>query len=110
MADISNSKITEMTINFRHIAMRTKCNQRASMSVSRLKKFIQKQFKSENPVYISQDLNKAIWARGQNHFVGRLRIRVERGQCEVNPEKQCFRLTLVDVNSFKGLKDAKVEE
>lgn len=110
MADISTTKTTEMTVNFRHIALKTKCNKRATMSVKRLKQFIQKQFKSNDPVYLSQDLNKAIWARGEHHFIGRLRIRVERGQCEVNPETRCFRLSLVDVNSFKGLKDARVAE
>ena len=110
MADIASSKITEMTINFRHLSLKTKCNMRASSSVRRLKSHIQKQFKSENKVYLSQDLNKAIWARGQNHLPGRIRVRVERGPCEVNPEQECFRVTLVDVSSFKGLKDARVEE
>lgn len=110
MADISATRTTEITVNFRHLALRTKCNKRASGSIKRLKSFVQRQFSSKDPVYISQDLNKAIWARGQNHLIGRLRIRIERGQCEVNPETRCFRVSLVDVSSFKGLKDARIEE
>lgn len=110
MADIETTKVTEMTINFRTLALTARRTKRASSSVKRLKKFLQKQFKTEDPVYISQDLNKAIFARGQHHLIGRLRIRVERGQCNVNPEMQCVRVSLVDVSSFKGLKDARLEE
>jgi ribosomal protein L31E len=110
MVDVSASKAIEMTVNFRQLALTARCTKRASSSVKRLKKFLQKQFKTEDPVYISQDLNKAIFARGQHHLIGRLRIRVERGQCTVNPEEKCIRVSLVDVSSFKGLKDTKVEE
>lgn len=110
MADISGTKTTEMTVNFRQLALNCRATKRASASVKRLKKFLQKQFKTEDPVYISQDLNKAIFARGQHHFIGRLRIRVERGQCQVNPEQKCIRVSLVEVSTFKGLKDARVEE
>ena len=110
MADISTTRITEMTINFRQLAMNARATKRASASVKRLKKFLQKQLHTEDPVYISQDLNKAIFARGQHHLIGRLRIRVERGQCNVNPEAKCVRVSLVDVSTFKGLKDARVEE
>jgi ribosomal protein L31E len=110
MADISTTKITEMTINFRPLAMTARATKRASSSVKRLKKFLQKQFHTEDPVYISQDLNKAIFARGQHHLIGRLRVRVERGQCNVNPEAKCVRVSLVDVSTFKGLKDTRVEE
>ncbi|KAM0680222.1 60S ribosomal protein L31 [Glugoides intestinalis] len=110
MADVTTTKTTEMTVNFRKLALTAKNNKRASASVKRLKKFLQKQFKTEDPVYISQDLNKAIFARGQRHLIGRLRIRVERGQCNVNPENKCVRVTLVDVNTFAGLKDSRIEE
>lgn len=110
MADVSSVKVTEMTINFRQLALTARCTKRASISVKRLKKFLQKHFKSQDPVYISQDLNKAIFTRGQRHLIGRLRIRVERGQCNVNPEERCIRASLVDVSSFKRLKDARLEE
>lgn len=110
MADVSNVKTTEMTINFRPLVMNAKATKRASSSVKRLKKFLQKQFHTQDPVYISQDLNKAIFARGQHHLIGRLRVRVERGQCNVNPEEKCVRVSLVEVSTFKGLKDTRVEE
>lgn len=110
MADVSSNRTNEMTINFRTLTLNARRTKRASTSVKRLKKFLQKQFKTEDPVYISQDLNKAIFARGQKHLIGRLRIRVERGQCNVNPETTCIRVSLVDVSSFKGLKDSKAEE
>lgn len=110
MVDVSTTKITEMTVNFRTLALTARCTKRASSSVKRLKKFLQKQFKTEDPVYISQDLNKAIFARGQRHLIGRLRIRVERGQCNVNPEKSCIRVSLVEVSTFKGVKDSKGTE
>lgn len=110
MSDIVATKVNEITVNFRNLGLTTKCNKRASMSVKRLKKYIQKMFHSENPVYMSQDLNKAIFRRGESHIAGRIRIRVERGQCEVNPEISCFRLSLVEVSSFKNLKDAKVDQ
>lgn len=110
MSEITTGKTNEITVNFRNIALKTKCNRRASMSVKRLKKFIQKTFHSEDPVYISHDLNKAIFRRGENHLPGRVRVRVERGQCEVNPEVQCIRLSLVEVSSFKNLKDTKIDQ
>lgn len=110
MADVSSGKATEMTVNFRRLALGARRTKKASCSVKKLKKFLQKQFKTQDPVYISQDLNKAIFARGQHHLIGRLRVRVERGQCNVNPEQNCVRVSLVEVSSFKNLKDARVAE
>lgn len=75
-----------------------------------MKKFIQKQWNTTIPVYVSEDLNKKIWSRGNNSSIGRVRIRVEHGPCLVNPEQQCIRLSLVDVNTFKNLNDIAVDE
>lgn len=75
-----------------------------------LKRFIQKQWNTKDPVYVSEDLNKKIWSRGNNTSIGRVRVRVERGACLVNPDQRCIRLSLVDTNTFKNLNDAVVDE
>lgn len=110
MADLSGTKTTEITINTRKLIRGCKSTKKAAGAVKNLKKFIQKQWKTTLPVYVSEDLNKRIWTRGNNSTVGRIRIRVEKGACIVNPENKCLRLSLVDVSSFKNLNDCVVEE
>lgn len=110
MADLSGTKVTEITVNTRKITHGVRSHRKASGAVKQLKKFIQKQWKTSVPVHVSEDLNKKIWARGNTSCVGRIRIRVEKGACLVNPENKCIRLSLVDVSSFKNLKDAVVDE
>ncbi|KAI5148154.1 large subunit ribosomal protein L31e [Enteropsectra breve] len=110
MESITGGKVTEITVNIRKLAQKTRSNRKASGSVKNLKKFVQKQWKTQDPVYVSEDLNKKIWSRGNSTSIGRIRVRVERGACQVNPENKCLRLSLVDVTSFKGLMDASVDE
>lgn len=110
MSDITGSKVTEITINANRFARMGKRNKQASTTVKKLKRFVQLQFNTKDPVYVSSDLNKKIWERGQNHSMNRIRIRVERGPCQVNPENKVVRLSLVDVSSFKNLKDIAVQE
>lgn len=110
MADLSGTKISEITINTRKLIHGCRSTKKASGAVKKLKKFIQKQWKTDVPVHVSEDLNKKIWSRGNTECVGRIRIRVERGACLVNPENRCIRLSLVDVSSFKNLKDIVVNE
>ncbi|CAG2108891.1 unnamed protein product [Medioppia subpectinata] len=66
------------------------------------------QWKTDIPVYISEDLNKKIWSRGNFGAMGRIRVRVEKANCLSNPEQRCLRVSLVEVSSFKNLKDAVV--
>ncbi|KAL6120665.1 hypothetical protein NUSPORA_02568 [Nucleospora cyclopteri] len=103
-------KITEITINARRLALPCKSNRKASGVVKNLKRFISKQWKTALPVYISEDLNKRIWSRGNSASVGRIRVRVQKDKCLVNPEQDCLRVSLVDVSTFKGLKDTVVLE
>lgn len=110
MSDLLGSKVSEITINTRKLIHGVRSNRKASGAVRQLKKFIQKQWKTAVPVHVSEDLNKKIWAKGNAGTVGRIRIRVERGACLVNPENKCIRLSLVDVSSFKNLKDIAINE
>ncbi|EED44374.1 ribosomal protein L31E [Enterocytozoon bieneusi H348] len=105
MSDATGSKINEITINARKLALGCKSNRKASSTVKNLKKFIQKQWKTTVPVYISTDLNKILWSRGNFKTVGRVRVRVEKSKCIRNPEEDCLKVSLVDVSSFKKLKD-----
>lgn len=110
MSDLSGTKVTEITVNTRKLIRGGRSNDKAGGAIKKLKRFIQKQWSTSLPVYIADSLNKKIWGRGNSASVGRVRIRVERGPCMVNPEDKCIRLSLVDVNSFKNLKDAAVDE
>merc|ERR1712035_62136 len=104
------NKITEITINARKLAEKCKSNRKACGSVKNLRRFIARQWNTDMPIYISSDLNKKMWSRGNKHAVGKLRIRVEKGKCHKNPEADCLRVLWVDVSSFKNLKDAVVME
>ena len=108
--DLSGTKVTEITINTRRLIHGVRVNRKAAGAVKKLRKFIRQQWHTELPIYISEDLNKMIWSRGNSGTVGRIRIRVERGPCMVNPEEKCIRLSLVDVNTFKNLQDMAVNE
>ncbi|KAI4292000.1 large subunit ribosomal protein L31e [Pancytospora philotis] len=110
MTDLAGTKTTEITVNTRKLIRNCKSNKKASGAVKELKKFIKKQWKTDLPVYVDESLNKKIWTRGNCGTVGRIRIRVERGACIVNPENKCIRLSLVDVSSFKKLNDCVVDE
>jgi ribosomal protein L31E len=110
MEGVSETKVNEITVNLRSIGRGSKSNKKASGTVKRLKRFVQKQWKTSVPVHISEELNSKIWSRGNSKYIGKVRIRVERGACTVNPEKKCIRLSLVDVLTFKNLKDSIVEE
>ncbi|KAI5170349.1 large subunit ribosomal protein L31e [Pancytospora epiphaga] len=113
MSDLAGSKVTEITVNTRKLICKTgsvKSTRKAAGAVKMLKRFIQKQWSTKDAVHLSDDLNKHIWARGNKGCVGRVRIRVERGACLVNPENKVIRLSLVEVSSFKGLNDCPVDE
>jgi len=110
MADFANSKTNEITINTRWLSRYAKSHKKASGAVKELKKFIQKQWKTTDKVHVSEDLNNKIFSKGNFSTIGRIRIRVERGPCLVNPENRVVRLSLVDVSTFKNLKDAVINE
>lgn len=110
MSDLSGTKINEITVYPRRFALKCKSTKKASGTVKRLKKFIQKMLHTTDSVYLSTDLNKRIWMRGQNESISKIRIRIERAPCLVNPEKRCVRVSLVDVNSFRNLQDIAVDE
>lgn len=105
--DIYKRKVCEITVNTRKLTRKSKSNRKASDGVKKLKKFIQKQWKSNDPVYIDEKLNKKIWERGNCANVGRIRISVEPGFCKEDIKKKCFHVSLIETSNFKNLKDTK---
>ncbi len=103
-------KVNEITINTRKFMSKCKKNKKASGTIRMLRKFVQKQWKTSLPVYLSEDLNKKIFSRGNFSCIGRIRVRVQRGKSQMNAEESCIKVSLVDVSSFKNLKDAVVTE
>ncbi|OQS54313.1 RPL31 [Ecytonucleospora hepatopenaei] len=106
--EVVQNKVTEITINTRKLSVKCKSHRKASGAVKNLKRFIQKQWNTDLPVYISTDLNKKIWEKGNFRAVGKIRIRVEKGKCLKNPELDCLKVILVEVSSFRNLKDQVV--
>ncbi|ORD93838.1 RL31 [Enterospora canceri] len=102
------SKVAEITVNTRKLAGNCKSHRKACGSVKNLRKFIAKQWNTDLPIYISSDLNKKMWSRGNKNTVRRIRIRIEKDKCHKNPESDCLKVIWVDVSSFKGLKDTVV--
>lgn len=106
--EVVPNKVTEITVNTRKLSLKCKSNRRASGAVKNLKRFIQRQWNTSVPVYISTDLNKKIWSKGNFGNVGKIRIRVEKGKDLRNPEMDCLKVVLVDVSSFRKLQDQVV--
>lgn len=107
---IKSNKTVEMTISLRRLAKRASWRYKALKGVKYLKKFIQKQFKSEDDVLIAPDVNKYVWSRGMRSVPGRMRIRVERSPSNKNPAESVFRLSLVEVSTFKGLNSQVIQD
>lgn len=105
IGDIYKTKVCEMTINTRKLIRDVKSNKKATGAIKNLKKFIQKRWKSDAPVYIDEKLNNKIWERGNRHTVGRMRISVEYGFCKTEGNKRCFHVSLIETRRFKRMKD-----
>lgn len=106
--EVLGQNVTEITVNTRKLAIKCKSHRKASGAIKNLRRFIQRQWKTNLPVYISTDVNKKIWTNGNFSSVGKIRIRVEKGKCMRDPEQDCLKVVLVDVSSFRNLKDQKV--
>ena len=109
MSDIETaSKVTEITVNVRKLAIKCKSNRKASGAIKNLRRYISRTWNTSLPVYISSDDNKKVFSRGNYGTIGKMRLRIERGKCAKNPEQDCYKVSLVEVSSFKGLKDQVV--
>lgn len=68
------------------------------------------QFNSDEDVFISPEVNKYIWTNGATNPPKKLRIKIERVPSNKNPELNMFRVGMVEVNTFKGLKPQSYTE
>lgn len=100
---LSENKTIEMTVNLKKVTNNVSWRYKAPFAIRNIKRLIQKNFHSQDEVLIAPELNKAVWVRGMKHVPNKVRIRVERGPCTKNPEKNVFRVSLVIVGGFKGL-------
>ena len=107
---IKVNKTVELTINLRQLAKRASWRWKAVKGVKYLKKFVQKQFKTKDDVLVSPDVNNYVWSKGMRSVPGKMRIRIERGPSTKNPNENVFKLSLVDVSTFKGLNSQSFQE
>ncbi|KAG0416497.1 60S ribosomal protein L31, partial [Dictyocoela roeselum] len=100
----------EMTINLKKITKNDSWRWKSKQCIKRIKKFMQKYFKTESTVMIAPDLNKAIWERGMHKVPSRIRVRVERDADRKDPGKEVIRVSYVVVGGFKSLGTEAVAE
>ena len=84
---------------------------RAPRAVREIKKFAQKQMGTQD-VRVDTRLNKFVWSRGVRNVPFRVRIRCarRRNEDEDSANKLYTLVTLVPVNSFKGLQTENIDE
>ncbi|KAG0442086.1 60S ribosomal protein L31 [Dictyocoela muelleri] len=108
--DLKERRPLEMTINLRKITKNDSWRWKSKQCIKRIKKFMQKYFKTESEVMIAPDLNKAIWEKGMHKVPSRIRVRVERDMHRKDPSKEVIKVSYVIVGDFKSLGTEAVTE
>ncbi|KAF7683412.1 60S ribosomal protein L31 [Astathelohania contejeani] len=104
------SKVFEMTISPDKLVKNISWVRKAKCIGRRIKRHIKSQFKSDDDVIISPELNKKLWGRGITKVPKKIRVRVERVPSPKNPEKNVFMVSEIIVGSFKGLLTTAIKE
>ncbi|KCZ75584.1 hypothetical protein H311_03439, partial [Anncaliia algerae PRA109] len=90
-------------LNIKKLAKNASWRYKASSAIKCIRKFVQKQFKCKDEVLLAPDVNKRVFCNGMHNIPNKIRIRVERGPSNKDPLKNVFKVSLVNVNTFKGL-------
>lgn len=102
-SSITKNKTIEVTVNIKRIAKKVSWRYKAAKAIRNLRIYVQKTFKSKDEVLISPDVNKRVFCNGMHNIPKKMRVRIERTPCNKDPSKSVFKVSLVNVNTFKGL-------
>ncbi|CAD26169.1 60S RIBOSOMAL PROTEIN L31 [Encephalitozoon cuniculi GB-M1] len=107
---IEENQTVEMTVNLRRICSRLPWTKKASKVVRMLKREIQKHFREEIGVVVTNDLNNFLYSRGIKKIPNKVRVRVTKETSLKNAEENVLKTDLVVVGSFKNLKEVIVDQ
>jgi large subunit ribosomal protein L31e len=84
---------------------------RAPRAVKEIKKFAAKLMQTED-VRVDAELNKAVWSKGVRNVPRRVRVRLQRkrNEDEESGNKLYTLVSVVNVDSYKGLETKHVDE
>lgn len=102
-SSLKPSKTVEVTLNLKKLAKKVSWKHKSSMCIKTIRRHVKRQFKSDNDVMISPDVNKFVWSYGKRNIPTRMRVRIESIPSPKDATKNVFRVALVKVNTFKGL-------
>jgi large subunit ribosomal protein L31e len=104
MAGIVNeNKVVVMTINLWKITKGTSWVRLADTAISRIRREIKRQFRTDADVRIDVNLNKAVWTKGRRSIPSKIRVKVSRRPSYKDNSKTEFYVEHVVVPKFKEL-------
>eukprot|EP01029_Cantina_marsupialis_P022865 TRINITY_DN5612_c0_g1_i1.p1 TRINITY_DN5612_c0_g1~~TRINITY_DN5612_c0_g1_i1.p1 ORF type:complete len:112 (+),score=2.73 TRINITY_DN5612_c0_g1_i1:38-373(+) len=108
---INTEVVFDATVNLHKRLHNITFKKRAPRAVSEIKKFVKTAMHAED-IRIDVGLNQMIWSQGIRNPPKRMRLRMERKRNEDEDAAQEMYVVVshVDVPTFKGLTNQKVEE
>eukprot|EP01083_Nonionella_stella_P095491 268118_1 len=101
---------TECTINLHKRLHGVQFKRRGKRAVKEVRKFVSKLMLTSD-VRVDPELNKYLWSKGIRNIPGRVRVKItkKRNDDEDSAEKFYSHVTVVHVDSFKGLTNEMVD-
>ena len=100
---VNEDKVVVMTVNLWKITRGTSWIKLADTAVSRIKRGVKRQFRTNADVRIDINLNMFMWAKGRRSIPPKIRVKVSRRPSYKDNSKTEFYVEHVVVPKFKEL-------